>query len=460
MPPPASEDMAMAPVTVQTNARKSVAATQGDVVGKQSEYKEYQPFEERRVDNPTTNAETLFNFIKCCMGTGILAMPNAFYNSGYVLGGVGMLVIASVVIYCKHMLLWASYEQCQRKKVPSLNLPDTVLAACCSGPPLLRRSAAVARGITEWFVFAYMSGVLVVYTVFVGDNLKAVVDQYAVSLDVRLYMLFSLPLFVAINLVRDLKFLAPFSVAANLLAFLSIGIVLYYVGCQLWQPGDIEPVGQLANIPLFLGTAMFAVECASYVLTFEHKMKRPQDYGGLFGVLNQGLVFIVLMYLVMGLMGYVAYGSGVKGSITLNLPNEPLAHAVRVMLCATMFVTHALHNYVAVDILWTARLSRRFPMYPRLGEYCVRITIVVVAFLLAVAIPQLELFISLLGALCQSVLGIIVPALVDTASNWYSLDGGRLPSVVAKNLALAAIGLAGLLAGSYSALAKIVQSFQ
>jgi len=43
--------------------------------------------------------------------------------------------------------------------------------------------------------------------------------------------------------------------------------------------------------------------------------------------------------------------------------------------------------------------------------------------LLAVAIPNLELFISLFGALCLSALGLAFPALIQICTHWYNTKG-------------------------------------
>lgn len=51
-------------------------------------------------------------------------------------------------------------------------------------------------------------------------------------------------------------------------------------------------------------------------------MKSPKKFGGGFGVLNKAMIVIVSLYVGMGLFGYMNYGSKVKGSITLNLPDE------------------------------------------------------------------------------------------------------------------------------------------
>jgi proton-coupled amino acid transporter len=49
--------------------------------------------------------ETLFHLLKGSLGTGILAMPNAFYRAGYVLGVVGTLLIGVVCTFCIHQLV-------------------------------------------------------------------------------------------------------------------------------------------------------------------------------------------------------------------------------------------------------------------------------------------------------------------------------------------------------------------
>nr|CAD7260019.1 unnamed protein product [Timema shepardi] len=435
---------------------------------------EYEPFKERRVENATTNWGTLFNFVKCVLGTGILAMPNAFYYSGYAIGISGMVLVGFVVIYCKHMLtlpakslpmlrfcpqLKCSYYHCKKKKVPLLTFEDTVVAAFGEGPLPFKKCAPYMRSAVRVTICVYMTGVLVVYTVFIGANLKAVCSEYVEEIDERLYMLMALPVIILINCVRDLKFLVPFSVVANTLAIVSLGIVLYYVFVDLDTLDRIDPVGELANMPLFFATAVFALEPVTYLLTFQHKMKYPQAYGGMFGVLNQGLVSLTVLYIAMGFFGYMKYGSDIESSITLNLPGEePLAQSVRIMQCLAIVVTHVLHNIVTVNIVWDNYLAKIIKRYRLLVEYTIRIGPSNVC--LAVAVPKLDLFISLLGALGLSLLGIVLPALVEMSDQWYLVDRSHLPAMVAKNLFIALLGLLALITGTYSSLLKIVNYFQ
>lgn len=45
-------------------------------------------------------------------------------------------------------------------------------------------------------------------------------------------------------------------------------------------------------------------------------MKTPQDAPR---VITFTMVGIILLYVVFGVLGYIVYGEGIKGSITLNL---------------------------------------------------------------------------------------------------------------------------------------------
>lgn len=50
-------------------------------------------------------------------------------------------------------------------------------------------------------------------------------------------------------------------------------------------------------------------------------MRTPQDFGGLTGVLNTGMVIVTCLYTAVGFYGYLKYGDlAVQGSITLYLP--------------------------------------------------------------------------------------------------------------------------------------------
>lgn len=59
-------------------------------------------------------------------------------------------------------------------------------------------------------------------------------------------------------------------------------------------------------------------------MPLENEMKTPKAFGGRCGVLNCSMFIIVILYVGMGLLGYLAYGDEAEGSITLNIPKEEM----------------------------------------------------------------------------------------------------------------------------------------
>lgn len=419
----------------------------------------YDPHSHRNIEHPTTNTETLIHILKGSLGTGILAMPDAFKNSGLIVGTFGTLLIGYLCTYCLIVLVRCQYEICKRVRKPIISYPDTMKYALLQGPPYLRFAANLSAPIVDGFLIIYQLGICCVYTVFIGESIKQVVDCLGFQMDTRVYMLMCLPPLVAITLIRNLKLLAPFSQAANVAIFIGLGIVLYYIFQNFERAPGVENVGPPMRYTLFIGTTLFALEAVGVVLALENNMKTPKSFGGVTGVLSQGMTFVVILYVLMGFVGYFKYGENVYGSITLNIPQgETLAKIVKVIFAFAIYITYALQCYVPVDIIWTCYMKDRFAKRENTLaiQYCLRIVCVVVTFLLAVAIPYLNLFISLFGALCLSALGIAFPALIEICI-LYPNNFGKWKHVLIKNIILIIIGVFAGALGTGLAINDIVK---
>lgn len=69
---------------------------------------------------------------------------------------------------------------------------------------------------------------------------------------------------------------------------------------------------------------IFVAVAIGVILPLENEMKSPKHFGGTCGVLNISMVFIVFLYVGMGLFGYLCYGDVIEGSVTLNLPKSEM----------------------------------------------------------------------------------------------------------------------------------------
>ncbi|CAG9558573.1 unnamed protein product [Danaus chrysippus] len=428
------------------------------------EVEEYEPYDNRVVDHPTTNTETLLHLLKGSLGTGILAMPHAFAKSGYVVGTIGTFVIGVLCTYCIHVLMDSCYALCKRRKVPSLTYTAAAEAALLEGPDWCKVCAPYAAHVVNAFLLIYQIGTCCVYVVFVSENIQYVMtNQFGISVTVFEVMLWILIPLILINWVRDLKYLAPFSAIANAVTIVSFGIILYYIFRETPTIEGKVPAGKISDFPLFFGTVLFALEAIGVILPLENEMKTPKDFVGKFGVLNRAMISIIILYVGMGMFGYLQYGNEAAGSITLNLPSktEVLASVVQCLLAFAIFITHGLACYVAIDILWNEYIgnlllnsSRRF-----IWEYILRTVIVLVTFGIAAAVPELDLFISLFGALCLSALGLAFPALIQTCTYWYYVSDSERIRMIIKNSIVVVFGALGLVVGTWTSLEGIINKF-
>nr|CAD7202516.1 unnamed protein product [Timema douglasi] len=462
----------------------------------------YNPFEHRKLSHPTSDMDTLIHLLKGSLGSGILAMPLAFYNSGLLFGVLATFVIGFICTYCVHVLVKCAHILCRRTQVPSLGFAEIAEAAFLAGPPAVQRLSGVASATINWFLGIDLLGCCCVYIVFVAKNLKqlyldqegglgtymvfvvihtygevtdqqnvsgdnsltesymAVVDFYTDDhWDLRIYMVLMMPVLIAINMVRNLKYLAPLSMIANLLIATGLAITFYYIFSDMPALETRPNFSTWHQLPLFFGTAIFALEGIGVVMPLENNMKTPTHFVGCPGVLNIGMFVVVTLYTSVGFFGYLKYGDETKGSITLNLPTEEvLAQSVKVMIAVAIFFTYALQFYVPMEIIWKA-VNHRFGAHKLTAEYIIRIVLVIATVGIAAAIPNLGPFISLVGAVCLSTLGIMFPAIIELVTFWEDPGLGRFNWVLWKNLAIILFGVLGFVTGTYSSIDEIVREF-
>ncbi|XP_012272958.1 proton-coupled amino acid transporter-like protein CG1139 [Orussus abietinus] len=420
----------------------------------------YDPHKHRNRPKPTTNAETLIHLLKGSLGTGILAMPNAFHNSGLITGVIATILIGILCTYCLHILVKAQYALCKRLKVPILSYPASMKCALEQGPQCLRWFAPHAPGIVDGFLIAYQLGICCVYIVFVATNIKQVADEYWSPLSVEVHMLILLVPLILINYIRNLKVLAPFSTLANVITFIGLAMIMVYVFDDMPSISERQLFGSARNFALYVGTTLFALEAVGVIIALENNMKTPQNFGGYCGVLNIGMTIIVILYILVGFFGYIKFGADAGGSITLSLPKDAvMAQSIRIMFAIAILFTYALQGYVPVEIIWNTYLDHRIQNRKLFWEYVCRTVVTLATFVLAIAIPRLGLFISLFGALCLSALGIAFPAIIEICVLWPD-KFGPLRVILIKNVLLIIFGILGLIIGTYVSLVDIIKSFE
>lgn len=78
---------------------------------------------------------------------------------------------------------------------------------------------------------------------------------------------------------------------------------------------------------------------------------------------------------------------------------------------------------------------------------------------MAIAIPNLDLFISLVGALSLSMLGITFPAFLECIVKWNKTSGAAKAFMIFKNVIIALIGVAGFIIGTSLSIKDIIKEY-
>ncbi|WPK26144.1 hypothetical protein PUMCH_003491 [Australozyma saopauloensis] len=279
--------------------------------------------------------KTFFLLFKALVGSGVLFLPRAFCNGGLLfstltLSGFGVLTYLCyiVLIHSKSIFNKSSFGE---------------LGYLTYGKPL-KYSIMVSIIISQ-------IGFVATYILFTAENMNAFMKQVFDVTVAKGYIVFiQCCLLIPLVLIRDLTKLSFTSFISSVFILLGLVIIFYYAGIQLYTEGVGPNIEQFnaSTWPMLIGVAVTAFEGIGLILPIQASMERPENFPR---VLLVSMVVITTLFVLIGVVGYSAFGENVRSIIILNLDQSNMAvQLILVLYSVAVFLTGPLQLFPAIRI--------------------------------------------------------------------------------------------------------------
>lgn len=414
------------------------------------------------------------------IGAGVLGLPYALKNAGWA-GILVMLFATAITCFTAKALIWSFIALNASRKSGSTTIE--------SYDALAEAALGAAGGVTmKVLTVLECYGLGICYIVLHTTNWPALLslpayEPVVAGLDAR----------TVATLVVSVLVLPTLLVRSSYLS--SLSIVGLTSTCMMFVVAVVAPL--IAHLPLDDGAACPAVGAASAaestatmgrnvfepsglgiatgmsLFAFSGHATFPELYCSMspaerphfFAACDLGFLFAGGFYATFAAIGYFFYGACAADTLTLNLMQaSPVLGSIATLLVLTSsFVTFSVVCVPVVRIIGQAfnvsssgdddgasggRQGLLQPMSA--AQFSLRLGLVAVAFLVAVAVPNFGFVVSLMGAFTTMLVSFILPV----AFYLYACRATLGPLAVGANALIIAVGLVGMFVGVQSTLAS------
>ncbi|XP_041985799.1 proton-coupled amino acid transporter-like protein pathetic isoform X2 [Aricia agestis] len=414
---------------------------------------EYDFAAHRTIARPTNTFESTGHLIKGCLGGGILGIHEAYMKCGLWTSLVVTIIFGFYISYCVHILVKSAQILYKRLHLPEMSYPDLAEASLEVGPfPKLRKYSKWFRYAVDLIICIDLFGACCVYQIIIAKTIKEVIE-YSEGLptgdidQLRLYVLTLLLPILVLCMITTLKYLAPFSLIADVFIVVCVVATVYY---------GLQTAPALSTVPAFkdavgffefCGIVVFSMEGIGVSLPIENNMREPKKFPL---VLCAGMSVVVSFLILVGFFGYWGFGEQSTSPVTLNFPSEIFPTVLKLLMGVMIFITFALNFWAPFNLVWHYMSGWHDVKKHWLWERVYRAISVIIITSIAIAFPNIGNLMGLLGAFCLSNMGFIFPACIDLLVVWESPGLGRFKWRLWKNVAVIIVGVLLFFAGTYS----------
>ncbi|XP_075987870.1 proton-coupled amino acid transporter-like protein acs [Anticarsia gemmatalis] len=414
--------------------------------------------------HPTSLFGSIAHLIKGALGGGVLSGHVAYMKAGIGYAIPMNFGFGCYMGYCLYLLVWAVQVLCKRTRQPFLSYADAGEAAMMLFPKKgAAKYARFFRYAIDTIICMDLFGACATYQIIVSKSLKQLVENtHATSMygppgypSLRMYLAMMIPVMVIICLIRHLKYLAPFSIVANIVVALCIVMAGYY--CSLYNPNleDLKITGGVEGVFQFVGMQVFSMSCAGVVIPIEANMKHPNKFPI---ALICGMMFIMGCTFAVSLCGYAAFKDESAAPITINFPMTTVPKIFKGAICVMIIITHALNFWVPFNLCWYY-IHKKCPQDKLVRwERIFRAIFVITIGVLAICFPNITGIMGFLGCFCLSNMAFIWPNVIFLLVSYERPGYGFLKWRLLRSFVLMAVGFFILCCGTVVSVKDLVES--
>ncbi|ESL11950.1 amino acid tansporter [Trypanosoma rangeli SC58] len=350
-------------------------------------------------EHHNTLGRAAFHIFKGNVGAGVFLLPTYYQDAGYGIGLVLMVLLGSLMIDCTLALVKS------KQKID--------LAAVRTYPAVVGYILGDAlKHFTDFSLLFTQFGFSVVYIQYASSIFAAI---FAFS---HAYHVF---VFLGVLIVTPMTF---FSHRMGALAYASMLAAVFVVIVLAGVVGEevtflatrgVSPAAAFfvptMRIFVFISGHMFSLEGIGTVLPVENSMT-DEDLPRFATLVKYTLVSIVATYLVVGVLGYLAFGDALQTSVVLAMPPSKTKVMLQVLLGLSLIFSYPIQFVPAIQLVDRALgISVR---KERTKAYIVRVVLNMFFGALSgfIGADTVNVFASFLGAFTGVHLMITLPVLL------------------------------------------------
>jgi amino acid permease len=382
------------------------------------------PAQDADLSNRATWLSCYINLTSTILGAGMLGLPYAYANMGWILGTLLILVCGTAATFALYFL-----AVCAKKT----ELPSSFYSVA-------RRAAPQYVFIIDAIIAVKCFGVATSYLVVIGDLMPLSVHNMFPDASMwhqrNVWVGIGFAIVAPLASLRSLDSLRWTSGLSGFFLFFLITLVVAYAipsvtgydpclgSTYLDSTGSTDASSCHGHRDLLLVTPsafhvmpifVFGYACQQNTFSIVNELQNP-TMERITSVFVASTTTAVIVYIIMASAGYIAYGNTVKSNILVSYPDNTITSAARIFVSLVVAFHFPLQAHPARRSVLSllSYVLDGGQENDNMVVYCTRYVITTVVFLacslsIALNVSDLGLMLSLVGATGSTMISYVLP---------------------------------------------------